>query len=185
MFGKYKQCIREILSRLKIKNPDKDTVREMFTFYDIYLQLRDMLNFPENNLDAYIEQLEADFWTDKIKYKLAIEIYVNGRPSVGLIETMFNMPNSAELLAFLETTHSPIQAKMYLRNINKIAFKPLKSLREIEVLWNEGRQDFISQIGTPEIEDTISNAEPEKDSGAVTNGVPDVQSPETCNADKT
>lgn len=166
LFGKYKQCIREILSRLKIKNPDEETIREMYTFYDIYLQIKDLFKFPKENVETYIEQLEANFWTEKLKHKLAIEVFVMGRPSIGIIETILNMPNSKELLTFSETISSPIAAKRYLYNTKQISFKPCKSRKEIEVLWNEGKQTFISQIGTLEIEDAESE-KPEKDSGGI------------------
>lgn len=133
IYGQYKQCVREIISRMNIKDPDAETLRELYIFYDIYLQLKDKIDF--NKMD----ELEADFWTFKLKRRVAIEVLTMGRPSFGTLETILNMPNSETMMSFIDSMSAPMMAKRFL-------FQPHEPLRLKTIDASERKHNWISDI---------------------------------------
>ncbi len=131
IYGQYRQCIREIIARISNKNMDGATKKEALIFYDIYLQLKDQIDFDN------MEILEAQYWTETIKYKIALEVWVNGRPSLGTIEAALNMPNRDEMINFISSSAQPRVAKMFIESAKPLEFKPSGKLIEMGDVYNE------------------------------------------------
>lgn len=122
IYGRYRQCIREIAARMTNLDP-----RELLVFYDIYLQLKEQIG------DQDLKILEAEFWTEKLKRRLALEILTQGRPSYGTLETIWNMPNFEEMFKFIDSIAAPAMAKKYILDQKA---QPLKLKYEnIKELW--------------------------------------------------
>lgn len=135
IYGQYRQCIREIIARINNKNIDEASKKETLIFYDIYLQLKEQIDFNK------IDELEAEYWTETLKYKLALEVWVNGRPSLGTVDAVLNMPNRAEMMRFIDSVAQPRTAKMFIESAKPLEYKPTRKMLEMGDVYNEFSQD--------------------------------------------
>lgn len=135
IYGQYKQCIREIIARISQKNIDEDTKREILIFYDIFLQLKGQMDFTK------LKELEEEHWTETFKYRIALEVWVNGRPNMGTIEAALNMPNRSEMLRFIESVSVIRSAKQYIESAQPLEYKPVNKKLEMGDVYNEFRKD--------------------------------------------
>ncbi len=117
-YGKYKQCVLEIRSRIKshenintayleIKNNSnkstedlekksqfeilmEDIKRELYIFIDIYEELKDKINLDNR------EELEAAMWDEKFCKELISHVLMGGSPiPVSLAQNIWSLPDGS------------------------------------------------------------------------------------------
>lgn len=120
-YGMYRQCIREIMSRIDSiisTNKEYEEAKHAFSsykeqakfmqlqeimyefniFYNYAIQLKDRLGQLSSD---QIEKLEAEFWQETFKEKICLELLGTGHVSPGLLETVMYSENKIDILTFL------------------------------------------------------------------------------------
>jgi len=118
-YGKYKQCVLEIRSRIKsyetihkayheIKNQDdklrstedlenmasyeilmEDIKRELYIIIEIYEELKSKINLDNR------EELEADLWDKKFHKELMTHVFIGSPIPIGLAQNIMSLPDDS------------------------------------------------------------------------------------------
>jgi hypothetical protein len=118
-YGKYKQCVLEIRSRIKsyeniiieynklLEQEQKDHIvlkkisefeiiiedikREVYIFYDIYKDLVGKIDLTKK------EQLEEEYWNKKFQKELKSYVLIGQFPPISLIQSILDLPKYSEV----------------------------------------------------------------------------------------